>query len=381
MPPFRLFHPWTFAPDTGGEGAAPAADSAPAASPAPDGGSTPAPQDTAPAAAAGTPDSQAAAGAQDSGPTSLLDAVRAVVQDNKDGQDTGTPSGEEQPAGDDRTSAPSAAAPAAGEQGAAGAAGEEPDLTEADLADIQKPHIRKRIAKAIAQRNQAREQLAEFQPDAERWRQHTQFLAENHVSPEDSLLLYGVASALARGEYKTFLDAVQPYVEAAQTALGIRLPADIQRQVDDGLLPEDTARELARARAEAETANAQATRATQQTQAIVQQQTAAQLRGAVAEWEATVRQNDPDFAHKQDAIARIASGLVASRGLPRTPKEAVAMAQEAYDEVSKLTARFRPAPQPTRSSPASVHTPNSGTPEPRNLLEAIQMGLRQAASA
>jgi hypothetical protein len=248
----------------------------------------------------------------------------------------------------------------------------------AALAGVTSIAVRKRISKLIEQRNLVRGQFAQIEPDAIAWQQHREFLVQNRVSPEDARLLYDVAASLSRGDFATFLAAVTPYVEAAQMALGQRLPADIQRQVDDGAIPEDVARELVRTRSEAETAKAQAALTQQEAQRASQANVTAQLRGAVAEWETRVRASDPDFDTKAGAIQRHAQALVATRGLPRTREDAVAMAQEAYNEVSQLVAKSRPTPVPTRPTPASAHVPNPGTPEPKTLMEAVQLGLRRA---
>ena len=81
------------------------------------------------------------------------------------------------------------------------------------------------------------------------------------------------------------------------------------------------------------------------------------------------------------AVARHARALAAERGAPATPDAAIAMAKEAYAEVTRLLGVNRPAPAPTRPSPTSASTPTQASPQPRSMEEAVVAGLRRAHAA
>lgn len=66
---------------------------------------------------------------------------------------------------------------------------------------------------------------------------------------------------------------------------------------------------------------------------------------AVSSWEARTRQADPDFALKAEALRDAARALVAERGHPKTPEEAVQYAQFTYDRVNQWFSKARSGTQ------------------------------------
>jgi DNA-binding NarL/FixJ family response regulator len=173
-----------------------------------------------------------------------------------------------------------------------------------------------------------------------------------------------------------------PYVLASQEALGQRINPDLQKQVDDGTIDEAAARELTRTRHRAAQAEARLQDANTAATTSQQAQHVTQIRQAVDQWEMSIRQRDPDYAQMSDAVRRYAQGYLQERGSPRTPQEAVALSQAAYDEVKATFARVQPAPRPTRPSPSSIHVATgTNSAEPRSMKEAVVMALANSRRA
>ena len=173
---------------------------------------------------------------------------------------------------------------------------------------------------------------------------------------------------------------MQPYWDAITEALGERLPPDVQQQVDDGLLAEDVARELVRTRSERDRLKNTVVETTRAVEQDATEQARLNIGRAVKGWEAQIRARDPDYSDKADTVQEFAKAIIAERGRPRTPQEAQAYAQEAYDKVQKTFARFQPAVRPTRPSPVGGHVATPVAAEPKSLLEAVQLGLQRARS-
>lgn len=250
-----------------------------------------------------------------------------------------------------------------------------PDPTEAELAKLR-PETRKRFERLLAQRNQARRELEALQPELTEHRTLKGYLTQNQLAPDDVNMLLGVGAALRRGDFKAFLDGVTPYVMTAQEALGLRLPKDLQSQVDQGLLSTEAAADMTRMRWRAGSAEARlneqvATSTRQNQEALI-----GQVKTAVDNWEATIRSRDPDYAQKAVAVRRFAQALLQERGSPRSPQEAVNLIQNAYDEASRELARIRPPPKPTRPVPASSQGSTvTATREPQTMKEAALRAL------
>lgn len=250
-----------------------------------------------------------------------------------------------------------------------------PDPTEADLKKLR-PETRRRFEQLLAQRNEARQQYQAVVPELEQHRQLQGYLRDAQLATEDVNTLLGVGAALRRGDYQAFLDGVTPYVMAAQEVLGLRVSPDLQNQVEQGLIDEATARELTRTRHRAAQAEARLQETNQQVVADQQVRGVQEIRGAVDAWEAGIQRRDPDYARMSGAVRRVAQGLLQERGLPRSPQEAVALTQAAYDEVRAMYAGAQPAPRATRPSPSSIHVATgTSRPEPRTMKEAAVMAL------
>jgi hypothetical protein len=251
------------------------------------------------------------------------------------------------------------------------------DPTEADLKKLR-PETRRRFEQLLSQRNELRQQWEAVTPELEQHRQLQGYLQQNQLAPEDVNQLLGVGAALRRGDYQGFLDGVTPYVLAAQEVLGLRISPDLLQQVNEGLIDDATARELTKMRHRAAQAEARLQDANQVATQTQQAQQVDHIRSAVDTWEAGIRQTDPDYVQMSGAVRRFAQGLLQERGIPRTPAEAVALSQAAYDEAKAMFRRAQPAPRPTRPSPSSIHVAtgtSNGADNPRNMKEAVVMAL------
>lgn len=263
-----------------------------------------------------------------------------------------------------------------------GAGQDEPDPSEGELRKLR-PETRRRFEKLLAQRNEARQQLAALEPELQQHRQLTGYLRQNQLAADDVNRLLGVGSALRRGDFRAFLDGVTPYVLVAQEALGIRVAPDLQRQVEEGTVSEQAARELTRTRHQARRAEHELSAARQQTVADQQVRNVVAIRDAVDAWEAGQKTRDPDYAHKAVAVRRFSQALLQERGLPSSPQQAVEWVKSAYDEASRELMRMRPAPQPTRVAPSGIQaaTTRLAGREPTSMKEAIVLAMQQARRA
>lgn len=312
----------------------------------------------------------------------LLAAVRKVVETKPDASADPSARADADPGERDQTSPDQAAAPGssgtkAPDASATQQAPPEPDAdpTEAELKKLR-PETRRRFERLLAQRNEARQGIEQLQPELQQHRRLQGYLQQNQLAPDDVNTLLGVGAALRRGDYQGFLTGVTPFVMAAQEALGLRVAPDLQKQVNDGTIDEAAARELTRTRHRAVQAEARLKDTNQTLVNTEQTQHVERVRNAVDTWEAAVRQRDPDYAQMSDAVRRTAQGLLQERGNPKTPQEAVALTQAAYDEVKSMFAKARPAPRPTRSTPSSIHVATgNAAAEPRTMKDAVVLAL------
>lgn len=303
----------------------------------------------------------------------LLEAVKSVVPDGEEGSPDATESAD--PSDPDK--APDADT-GEGEKGSEDADAEPPEVTEEEL-KAYTPNARKRIEGLVRERNELRETVQSLEQDAGYFREFQGYLQQNSLANEEVNQLLQIGATLKRGDLRAFHDMIAPYYRIAAEASGHQLPDDLRKQVDEGYVTENLAREIAVNRAQAATLQAQVAQRDEQAAMQAQTQSANAIRSHVAAWETQVRQSDPDYSLKADLVQAYARGIVQERGRPQTPQQAVEWTKEAYSMATDKLKSLRPTPQPTRQAPGGINTPTAARPEPRSLEEAIKLGLQNAA--
>lgn len=246
---------------------------------------------------------------------------------------------------------------------------------------MDKPSVKKRIDTLLAQRAAARTESETLREPAQQWSQHVNFLMENGITPQQAQDLYGVGALLARGDYQNFLTAVEPYVQAVRSALGLTLPEDLQRRVDEGGLAQEDASELARTRAAAADAGRRIQMTDQQRAQAAETARSESVRDTLSQWEQGVGARDPDFAHKREPLRAYMLAIKAERGLPPDAATARQWADEALASVNRVFTSARPPALATSARPSSVAPATKAVPEPRTLKEAIAFALQRSQAA
>lgn len=244
--------------------------------------------------------------------------------------------------------------------------------------------------------SELKRQLEETTAIADQHRQVQSYLDQHSVSMEEAAEALSIMAAVKNNPAQA-LEQLKPLYSDLMRKTGNVLPPDLQEQVRNGFIPEETAYEISRSRAmqgiwgeqqqriqqqtaaEREAAQRQAAEREAQQRQEEQRNMNIQSARALTDFEQTLRAKDPDFERKLPFIkeALTSKALAARRVL--TPTEAVAIAEEAYANVNKHLAAFAPKPKPVSPSPGGRHS-NGMTTDPTkapNLLAAVKAGLGQ----
>ena len=186
---------------------------------------------------------------------------------------------------------------------------------------------------------------------ATRFDQISEFVRENGIQPDAVSLAFGALAKFSKGEYEGFIEAIRPFYETAQKALGKSYDDDLAAQVEDGLLTEDQARALTQERMRAKLAEDRAKQAQAALEAQQRQAETATVRQRVYEAmsarESELRSTDPDFGRKEQFIRREIEAAIERFGAPQSPKDAVAMLNHAHEIVTEIFRHGRPQPKAT----------------------------------
>jgi hypothetical protein len=203
------------------------------------------------------------------------------------------------------------------------------------------------------------------------------------MSQEDVATALGAFAKFRTGDYRGFLAELSPILDEARQSAGETFAPDLQKQVEDGYLTEDAARELTKARLEAKRAKEEASLAQRQAQSVTEQSRRAAtidtIRSAVNAREAELRSTDPDYAQKAPAVKSFMEYALKRGAIPRTKEEAIQMVNEAHAYAATL-APPKPAPAPTAPRPTASSAPR-GKPVPTSLLDAFDQNPPAAARA
>jgi hypothetical protein len=141
---------------------------------------------------------------------------------------------------------------------------------------------------------------------------------------------------------------------------------DIRSRLDDGAIDEATALELEQARSEK-------ARLVKQREAEAAEQSNQATLNLLQAWRKNVIERDPGFEAIEARVEKEAKLLVYEKQ-PTTPDEFVAIAQQAYDEVTQWArAKFAPA-KPMKVATSSGSS-TKGHAKPRSVLEIVQAHL------
>lgn len=250
---------------------------------------------------------------------------------------------------------------------------QKPEADTKDDADLPF-HNHPRFKELVEERNALR-------VPAEQYGQITGFMREHNLEPSEVAEGFEVMALLKSGTAESLGKARDWFVERLDTlnsALGNKLPDDLQERVDSGGLDEETALELAQARATAtlqtEHSRAESVKAEQAQTADAAQARSLAMANAVTGWEERIKASDPDYSKKAELVQTTCQAIVSREGkAPTTPEEATALADRALAEVNRQLSAAIPKPKPIAPSPRSSSAIT--TSAPKSLREAINAAV------
>lgn len=238
-----------------------------------------------------------------------------------------------------------------------------------------------RFQKVVRQKNKFRdEREAAFKERDEYKQGHESFQAiqtfreRNNLSDQDVVQSLQIAAAINNDPARA-LQALTPIVDQLKTLVGETLPEDLQTRVDQGELSEADAKELVRTRNE--NARLQKQREAQQTQDAQRQQAEQtkafrhSLATAASQRERQLAASDPEFEKKAPFVQSELRALMQEKPA-KSPEDAAALVQEAYDNVTTRLASLQRRP-PVSKGPSSTGQGGTvtGSQPPASMLDAM----------
>lgn len=238
-------------------------------------------------------------------------------------------------------------------------------------------HNHPRFKELVAERNALKEEAGQY-------RLITDFMQSNGLTGDEVAEGFSVMALLKSGTPDDLSKARDWFAERLQfldTTLGHSLPEDLRLKVEDGLLDEVTAKEVAQTRAKAALYETQTTeqrqRQERQSERLALAERQREMATAVSSWEADIKAKDPDYAAKKAPLVETAvRALIQERGKPpQTRDEALEYVQAAYGKVNDQLKSLVPKPKAVTPSPAGMSA--AARPEPATLRGAIEAAVNR----
>lgn len=244
-------------------------------------------------------------------------------------------------------------------------------------------HLNTRAKKATRELEAMQKEMVPLKDAHQRFTQLQTFVQEHQIEPKNVTVAFNAMAAMSRGDYKQFLELVEPWFNHARLAMGAAIAPDLQSRVDEGYLTEEDARELTKARLQSQISQGRVEALTaQQRQAQAAQQhtlTTEKVIAAVHAREAEIKASDPDYARKQPAMHAMVEFALKGGAFPKNEDEARKLINDAYERASNALPKAQPpkatSPRPTAS------TPPRGNPAPKDDYEVAFQALQGMSGA
>jgi hypothetical protein len=172
------------------------------------------------------------------------------------------------------------------------------------------------------------------------------------------------------------VEQLNQFAATWQEKVGHSIPADLRQKMDDGLLDEATAKEMAQLRAQSALDKHRQTAETEDRERASTAQRQIEIRDSVNAYQAELKASDPDYTpEKHEMVVDALTALVTAKGVPTTVADARAMAKTAYDTVSKRLEKFKPQPRAVASPTVGRRLNKPAESQPKSMREAIEQAL------
>lgn len=253
---------------------------------------------------------------------------------------------------------------------------EETEASKTEDSEPQVPfHDHPRWKAVLKERDEAKTAMDTMKSQVERVAQLEQYCKSNNISQDQFVEVMEIAALLNSDPARAW-ERMKPIVDQLQQFKGDVLPSDLQQEVEDGTLSAQRAKEIAQFRMQTKVSESRAKVSTEQ----YQQQQVQATQSAVATWDSSKRQGDPDFAPKTAAdqpdglweLVRDRFNTKIQTSSVRTPQDAVALAEQAYREIKKSLSRFNPPKKPMRTLSSST-TSTTARPKIESADDVINL--------
>ncbi len=247
-----------------------------------------------------------------------------------------------------------------------------------ELAALKDPNLPlgkiERFRQMVEEKNQLRQDLEVLSPVKGQLEEIQRAGMQAGLSQEQLTTLFSIPLLMANDPDQA-VTAIEEMRGMIAQKSGHELAPELQQKVEDGYMDEESARELSKARAQAEANARRAEQVEYEAQAERQQVGQQSIVNAVNTFQSSLKESDPDYDRKHKYVRLELAEIVKSRGAPENPETAVAWAKEAHESVSKDLSAFKPKPRAARPLSGRGTSNRQVSAQPASMYEAISAAV------
>ena len=195
------------------------------------------------------------------------------------------------------------------------------------------------------------------------------------MTQDDMAKLFAWPRLLA-SDPQAAVEQLQEFTAQWQQRVGHTLSDDLKQKVDDGVLDEATAKEVAQLRANSTIAQTRQLADEAEATRLSAEQRTREIHDSVNAYQAELKAKDPDYTpEKHEMVVDALTALVTKNGVPGTVADARALAKTAYDTVTARLSKFKPQPRALSSPSVGRRLNQPAESQPKSMREAIENAL------
>jgi hypothetical protein len=307
---------------------------------------------------------QSSSADQDEAPSTMLDAVRAVLEHDEDEGAESSPAERVESDADP------------GHEPAEPADRDEALLRTIDeLKDASVPlHKIERFRELLTESKSLKGQLDAVRPAVDRLAEINDAARRIGLTPDDVAELM-TAPIVAKDDPAKAHEILSRFASRFAEASGKELPGDLQTAVDDGEISEERAREVAQLRAAAKRAETERQVTSEDNTRREVEERLGKIVTAVNGFQRQIMTSDPNYTPAKHQMVKEAMELLIVReGRPDSPEKAVELAKRAHETVTSRLKELAPSPRQLRQpSGRRINSPAQGTP--KTMREAVERAI------
>jgi hypothetical protein len=252
---------------------------------------------------------------------------------------------------------------------------EDTDNEEEEVDEDEFPdefHEHPRFKQLVEQKNEARKEALELKQKLEFQQQTVELVDSVGRENVDALVEF---LTLKDSDPAAGLQMIKPILQEMAVAAGLSMSTELRQKVEEGLIDESTAKDIAKKEAELQNLKQRTEREKQMIAQQSQAKTQQEFVNAASQWELKKKSSDPDYETLRPFVTNAAVAKFTKEGRPDA-KEITSVMDGIYNDIRKQLKGTLPKRKATKKSKPSSKTIGKQNKQFSSIKDIVEAGLK-----